>query len=141
MDDAHKLSATVSGGVVRATRRFQLGRMLSNVTRHYLLLTATPHNGKEEDFQLFLSLVDQDRFGGVARTGAQTINVADIMRRLVKEEFLKFDGTPLFPERYAASFLGTLRRHCELIPFPRLRQSCTRLSLATCKTSSIVRKS
>lgn len=103
VDEAHKLSATVSGGAVRATRRFQLGRLLSNVTRHYLLLTATPHNGKEEDFQLFLSLVDQDRFGGVARTGAQTINVADIMRRLVKEELLKFDGTPLFPERYAVT--------------------------------------
>lgn len=58
MDEAHKLLATVSGGVVRATRRFQLGRLLSNVTRHYLLLTATPHNGKEVDFQLFLSLVD-----------------------------------------------------------------------------------
>ena len=103
VDEAHKLSATVSGGVIKPTKRFQLGRLLSNITRHYLLLTATPHNGKEEDFQLFLSLVDQDRFGGVARTGAQTINVTDIMRRLVKEELLKFDGSPLFPERYAVT--------------------------------------
>lgn len=103
VDEAHKLSATVSGGVVKATRRFQLGRLLSNITRHFLLLTATPHNGKEEDFQLFLSLVDQDRFGGVARTGAQAINVSDIMRRLVKEELLKFDGSPLFPERHAVT--------------------------------------
>ncbi len=108
VDEAHKLSATVSGGVVRATRRFQLGRLLSNITRHYLLLTATPHNGKEEDFQLFLSLVDQDRFGGVTRTGAQAINVTDIMRRLVKEELLKFDGTPLFPERHAVTVNYTL---------------------------------
>jgi hypothetical protein len=26
-----------------------------------LLMTATPHSGKEEDFQLFLSLLDPDR--------------------------------------------------------------------------------
>lgn len=102
-DEAHKMSATVWGGDVKMTRRFQLGRLLSGVTRHFLLLTATPHNGKEEDFQLFLSLVDQDRFGGVARTGAQAINVSDVMRRLVKEELLRFDGSPLFPERHAVT--------------------------------------
>ena len=100
-DEAHKMSATIFGNEVKMTKRFQLGRLLSGISRHFLLLTATPHNGKEEDFQLFLSLVDQDRFGGVARTGAQSINVSDIMRRLVKEELLKFDGKPLFPDRHA----------------------------------------
>ena len=107
-DEAHKMSATVWGGEVKMTRRFQLGRLLSGITRHFLLLTATPHNGKEEDFQLFLSLVDQDRFGGVARTGAQSINISDVMRRLVKEELLKFDGTPLFPNRHAVTVNYTL---------------------------------
>ncbi len=102
-DEAHKMSATVWAGEVSMTKRFQLGRLLSGITRHFLLLTATPHNGKEEDFQLFLSLVDQDRFGGVARTGTQAIDVSDVMRRLVKEELLKFDGTPLFPPRHAVT--------------------------------------
>ena len=55
------MSATVWGGEVKYTRRFLLGRLLSNITKNFLLLTATPHNGKEEDFQLFLSLVDADR--------------------------------------------------------------------------------
>lgn len=100
-DEAHKMSATIFDNEVKMTKRFQLGRLLSGITRHFLLLTATPHNGKEEDFQLFLSLVDPDRFGGVARTGAQSVNVSDIMRRLVKEELLKFDGKPLFPDRHA----------------------------------------
>ena len=27
-------------------------------------MTATPHNGKDEDFQLFLALLDADRFYG-----------------------------------------------------------------------------
>jgi superfamily II DNA or RNA helicase len=101
VDEAHKMSATVWGGEVKYTKRFLLGRLLSNITRNFLLLTATPHNGKEEDFQLFLSLVDPDRFEGVHHTSQQTVDVSDVMRRLVKEELLKFDGTPLFPERRA----------------------------------------
>lgn len=100
-DEAHKMSATVWGGEVKYTRRFSLGRLLSNITKSFLLLTATPHNGKEEDFHLFLSLIDPDRFEGTHGNSQQAIDVSDVMRRLVKEELLKFDGTPLFPERIA----------------------------------------
>ena len=100
-DEAHKMSATVWGGEVKYTRRFQLGRLLSNITRNFLLLTATPHNGKEEDFHLFLSLIDPDRFEGTHGSSQQAVDVSDVMRRLVKEELLKFDGKPLFPERIA----------------------------------------
>lgn len=100
-DEAHKMSATVWGGEVKYTKRFLLGRLLSNITRNFLLLTATPHNGKEEDFHLFLSLVDPDRFEGTHGNSQQAIDVSDVMRRLVKEELLKFDGKPLFPERIA----------------------------------------
>lgn len=100
-DEAHKMSATMWGGEVKYTKRYQLGRLLSSIARHFLLLTATPHNGKEEDFQLFMSLVDPDRFEGACRTSNQSIDVSDVMRRLVKEDLLKFDGTPLFPERLA----------------------------------------
>ena len=101
VDEAHKMSASIWGNEIKYTRRFQLGRLLSETTRHFLLLTATPHNGKEQDFQLFLSLIDQDRFEGVARSSHHSIDISDIMRRLVKEELLRFDGTPLFPERRA----------------------------------------
>ena len=62
-------------------------------------MTATPHNGKEEDFQLFLALLDADRFEGRFRDGVHTVDVSDLMRRMVKESLLKFDGKPLFPER------------------------------------------
>ena len=101
VDEAHKLSATIWGGEVKYTKRFLLGRLLSNITRNFLLLTATPHNGKEDDFHLFLSLVDPDRFEGTHGNSQQAIDVSDVMRRLVKEELLKFDGKPLFPERIA----------------------------------------
>src|SRR6478736_4859506 len=69
--------------------------------RHFLLMTATPHNGKEEDFQLFLALLDGDRFEGKFRDGVHQVEVSDLMRRMVKENLLKFDGRPLFPERIA----------------------------------------
>ncbi len=100
-DEAHKLSATFFGGEVKYTKRYRLGQLLSGLTRHFLLMTATPHNGKEEDFQLFMALLDGDRFEGKFRDGAHQVEVSDLMRRMVKENLLKFDGRPLFPERMA----------------------------------------
>ena len=100
-DEAHKLSATFFGGEVKYTKRYRLGQLLSTLTRHFLLMTATPHNGKEADFQLFMALLDGDRFEGKFRDGVHAADVSDLMRRMVKENLLKFDGTPLFPERIA----------------------------------------
>src|ERR1044072_4944565 len=100
-DEAHKLSATFFGGEVKYTKRYRLGQILSGLTRHFLLMTATPHNGKEEDFQLFMALLDGDRFEGRFRDGVHAADVSDLMRRMVKENLLKFDGRPLFPERIA----------------------------------------
>jgi superfamily II DNA or RNA helicase len=100
-DEAHKMSASFFSGEVKPTKRYRLGQLLSGRTRNFLLLTATPHNGKEEDFQLFLALLDGDRFEGKFRDGVHTQDTSDLMRRLVKERLLKFDGRPLFPERRA----------------------------------------
>ncbi|MGF6844158.1 superfamily II DNA or RNA helicase [Paraburkholderia youngii] len=101
VDEAHKLSASYYGNKVNKTKRFQLGELLGSITRHFLLMTATPHNGKEEDFQLFMSLLDSDRFYGKFRDGAHKVDVTDMMRRMVKEEMLRFDGSRLFPDRRA----------------------------------------
>ena len=100
-DEAHKMSATVFGREIKYTKRYHLGQLLSTLTRHFLLMTATPHNGKEADFQLFMALLDGDRFEGRFRDGVHTVDVSDLMRRMVKESLLKFDGTPLFPQRIA----------------------------------------
>lgn len=101
VDEAHKMSASFFSGEVKETKRYKLGKLLSQLARHFLLMTATPHNGKEEDFQLFMALLDGDRFEGRFRDGVHTVDVSDLMRRLVKEKLLKFDGKPLFPERRA----------------------------------------
>ncbi|WP_445192771.1 helicase-related protein [Sphingomonas sp. Tas61C01] len=100
-DEAHRMSATYFGGDVKYTKRYQVGQKLGEACRHFLLMSATPHNGKEEDFQLFMALLDGDRFEGRFRDGVHYADTADMMRRLTKEELLRFDGRPLFPERRA----------------------------------------
>ena len=53
-------------------------------------------------------LLDGDRFEGRFRDGVHQVDTSDLMRRLVKEQLLKFDGTPLFPERLAYTVNYTL---------------------------------
>jgi superfamily II DNA or RNA helicase len=101
VDEAHRMAAHYFGNEVKETKRYRLGKVLGGTARHLLLMTATPHSGKEEDFQLFMALLDSDRFEGKVRDGVHTADVSDLMRRMVKENILRFDGRPLFPERRA----------------------------------------
>ncbi len=104
VDEAHKMSAHWFGKKLNTSLRYELGRLLSRHTRHMLLMTATPHNGKDEDFQLWLQLLDDDRYYNIAHAKGGKVAIDDtIMRRMVKEQLLKFDGTPLFPKRIAHS--------------------------------------
>lgn len=103
VDEAHRMSAHFSSWAneVDETKRFKLGRLLSETAQNFMLMTATPHAGKEEDFQLFMSLLDRDRFEGQFRAGIHRTDTHGLMRRMVKEDLLTFDGKPLFPERRA----------------------------------------
>ena len=98
-DEAHRMSGHYQGGEVKLTKRYRLGQVVGSHCRNFLLMTATPHNGKEEDFQLFLALLDADRFAGRFRDGVHTADSSDLMRRMVKEDIKRFDGRNLFPER------------------------------------------
>ncbi|MGI9822197.1 DEAD/DEAH box helicase [Agromyces sp. Marseille-Q5079] len=101
VDEAHRMSASWFGEELTVSKRFALGQLLSEHSRHLLLMTATPHNGKDEDFQTFLSLLDADRFAGLGDKRSFA-GVADgLMRRMVKEKLLTLEGRPLFPERIA----------------------------------------
>ena len=100
-DEAHRMAASYFGGEVKETQRHKLGKLLGTRTRNLLLMSATPHNGKEADFQLFMGLLDADRFEGRFREGVHKADVSDMLRRLTKEELYRMDGTPLFPERRA----------------------------------------
>lgn len=103
VDEAHRMAAHWFGSEVKETRRFRLGKLLGSLCRHFLLMTATPHAGKEEDFQLFMSLLDADRFEGRFRDGAHVVDTSDLMRRMIKEKLLTFEGKRLFPQRIAST--------------------------------------
>ena len=114
-DEAHRMSASFFGQEVKFTKRYQLGALAGELTRHLLLMTATPHNGKEEDFQLFMGLLDADRFEGRFREGVRKVDPSDMMRRMTKEELRRFDGSALFPERRAYTIAYNLSpREAEL---------------------------
>jgi superfamily II DNA or RNA helicase len=101
VDEAHRMSAHYFGRELKKTKRYQLGELLGRRARHFLLMTATPHAGRDEDFQLFMALLDTDRFEGRYRDAVHTVNTDGLMRRMVKEDLKTFGGKPLFPERRA----------------------------------------
>ncbi|MBX6751414.1 MAG: DEAD/DEAH box helicase, partial [Micromonosporaceae bacterium] len=102
VDEAHRMSAHYgAGGEVKATKRYRLGMALREVAHHFLLMTATPHAGKEEDFQLFMRLVDPDRFEGRYRPGVHATGADGLWLRRTKEELVTLEGRPLFPKRAA----------------------------------------
>lgn len=101
VDEAHRMSASYFGDELKKTKRYLLGELLGEHTRHLLLMTATPHAGSEVNFQLFMGLLDADRFAGRYREGISATDTDGLMRRMVKEDLLTFEGKPLFPERCA----------------------------------------
>jgi len=111
VDEAHKMSASYIGGKAEYTKRYRLGETLRERCRHFLLLSATPHSGKQDDFELFMALLDEDRFEGKPRAGVHKADARDLMRRLVKEELLYLRGEAPFP--------GAARLHGQLRALPR----------------------
>ncbi|WP_207934116.1 helicase-related protein [Actinomadura sp. KC06] len=101
VDEAHRMSANYFGDELKKTKRYMLGELLGKHTRNLLLMTATPHAGNEAGFQLFMGLLDSDRFEGRYREGISSTDTDGLMRRMVKEDLLTFEGKPLFPERRA----------------------------------------
>lgn len=101
VDEAHRMAANWWGGELRKTKRFLLGELVGQRTRHFLLMTATPHAGSQENFQSFLTLLDRDEFAGKYRKEMGRTDTSRYMRRMIKEDLLTFEGTPLFPERVA----------------------------------------
>ena len=99
IDEAHKLSAQFWGNEVSYTKRYQLGKKLSASAANFLMLTATPHNGKSQDFKLFMSLIDKDNTQ--AASFSYYSDNSKFMHRLLKENLLTFSGQNLFPEREA----------------------------------------
>lgn len=88
VDEAHKMSAYSSD---KKTLAYKLGENLSEMTDHYLLMTATPHKGDPDNFCLFLSLLDRDVYSDVkSLEEAMQRNQAPFYLRRVKEALVTF---------------------------------------------------
>ena len=99
LDEAHKLTARMWGSKLIKSKRYEFAERLRDLCPNLLLMTATPHNGKEAEFQLFLGLLRDA--GHETYVGDAT--AAGLMRRLVKEQLVHLDGSRLFPERRAST--------------------------------------
>lgn len=86
VDEAHRMSAHYFGAELKKSKRFTLGEKLGRRTRHLLLMTATPHAGKHEDFALFMTLLDRDRFEGRLTKGVHQADTNGLMSRSVGPE-------------------------------------------------------
>ena len=88
VDEAHKMSAYSSE---KETLAYKLGKALSEMTDHYLLMTATPHKGDTKNFALFLQLLDRDVYGDVSSLEQAMENrEAPFYLRRVKEALVSF---------------------------------------------------
>lgn len=88
VDEAHKMSAYSEE---KKTLAYQLGESLSDMTDHYLLMTATPHKGDPDNFSLFLKLLDKDVYGDVkSLEKAMEEHSAPFYLRRVKEALVTF---------------------------------------------------
>ena len=88
VDEAHKMSAYSSD---KKTLAYQLGESLSEMTDHYLLMTATPHKGDPQNFCMFLELLDRDIYGDVkSLEEAMRRNEAPFYLRRTKEALVTF---------------------------------------------------
>lgn len=88
VDEAHKMSAYSAD---KKTLAYQLGEKLSEMTDHYLLMTATPHKGDPANFSLFLQLLDRDVYGDISSLEqAMENHQAPFYLRRVKEALVTF---------------------------------------------------
>jgi superfamily II DNA or RNA helicase len=88
VDEAHKMSAYAGD---KKTLAYQLGEKLSEMTDHFLLMTATPHKGDAANFCLFLSLLDRDVYGNIqSLQEAMRRNEAPFYLRRTKEALVSF---------------------------------------------------
>ncbi|VVB64827.1 RNA polymerase-associated protein RapA [uncultured archaeon] len=88
VDEAHKMSAYSAD---HKTLAYQLGESLSDMTDHFLLMTATPHKGDPKNFSLFLRLLDKDVYADIkSLEEAMRRHEAPFYLRRVKEAMVTF---------------------------------------------------
>ena len=100
-DEAHKLSARREADLtLDKTNRYQVAELIARQRRHLLLMTATPHMGKDDPYYLLWRLLEPELLSTPEAFERQTAKDRQrhLLRRM-KEEMVRFDGSPIFPPR------------------------------------------
>ena len=114
-DEAHKLAADREPDLrIRKTDRYRLAEALAGIPsederwtlhwscHHLLLLTATPHMGKDFPYYCLWRLLEPDALATIDAFNAYPLDARrrHFLRR-TKEELVYFDGKPIYPPRYS----------------------------------------
>ena len=92
IDESHRM-----GGSTEQVARYKLGAALAEAAPYLLLLSATPHQGKTDQFMRLMQLIDRESFpdeGSVSRD-----RVRPFVIRTEKRNAIDADGQPLFKPR------------------------------------------
>ena len=92
VDEAHRL-----GGSTDQVARFKLGQGLSEAAPYFLLLSATPHQGKTDAFHRLVSLIDAQEFPDIGSVTRERVEPHVI--RTEKRRAIDAEGKPLFKPR------------------------------------------
>ena len=104
VDEAHKMAAYKYSERITKTSRYRLGEILSDNSEHLLFLTATPHKGDNENFRLFLDLLERGFFA-TSEMLKESLDKGEntLFLRQIKEDMKDFDGKPLFLPRHVST--------------------------------------
>ncbi len=92
VDEAHRL-----GGSTDQVARFKLGRGIAEAAPYFLLLSATPHQGKTDAFHRLVSLIDAKEFPDINSVTRDRVQPHVI--RTEKSRAIDAEGKPLFKPR------------------------------------------
>ena len=99
VDEAHRF-----GGSTDQVARFKLGQEFSEAAPYFLMLSATPHQGKTAAFLRLMSLIDKDEFPLVRRNLGAGGDVSSVTREQVQPQVIRTekrraidtDGKPVY---------------------------------------------
>lgn len=111
-DEAHKLSAGYLADLtIDKTKRYEMAELVAKQGRHLLLMTATPHMGKDDRYYMLWRLLEPELLS--TQSAYQRLDKSQKQRlllRRMKEEMVTFDGAPLFKNRDSQTVAYPLRQ-------------------------------
>lgn len=100
-DEAHKLSARRTPDLTPdKSKRYELAEDVAAQGRHLLLLTATPHMGKDDPYYFLWRLLEPELLASFEAFNRLTrAQKQEHLLRRMKEQMVAFDGAPLYTKR------------------------------------------